>query len=221
MLWLIASESLDGTIEMEPKNLAFRIRVTEAELMNAVKPLIENNFFEGIGAFSISVLAPCKQDASNMLAQSTEYRVQSNSNSKPIAHQNSMSELPGFETFWENYPKKVGKGAARVKWLSKVKDDANWPAVIAGLECWKQSEQWQDIQYVPYPATFLNQMRWQDEVPKSGGKRERQIEQSIRETIELAKHYGVDEHCVEVGRISRSSLQPEGAIVLQRKGNLR
>jgi hypothetical protein len=37
--------------------------------------------------------------------------------------------------------------------------------MLAGVERWKQTEQWQKEggQFIPYPATFLNQRRWEDE----------------------------------------------------------
>ena len=79
--------------------------------------------------------------------------------------------LPGFDLFWDAYPKKVAKPIAIRAWLSKVKDDWRWPEVLASLEIWKQCDQWQDPQFIPYLATFLNQLRWQDEAPKKGEKR--------------------------------------------------
>jgi uncharacterized protein YdaU (DUF1376 family) len=108
----------------------------------------------------------------------------STSTPKPIAQNRGAIELSGFAFFWESYPKKVGKPLARRAWLSKVRDDNRYPEVIAGLERWKACEQWQDPQFIPYPATFLNQLRWQDEVPKNGGTKN---EQRIRKNIEAAK----------------------------------
>ena len=108
----------------------------------------------------------------NLEKSSPDSRLQTpdnaNSQSKPIAQKPGESELFGFKVFWDAYPKRVGKPAARRAWLSKVKDDSRYPEVIAGLEQWKASEQWREIQFVPYPATFLNQQRWQDQVPSGG-----------------------------------------------------
>jgi len=84
-----------------------------------------------------------------------------------------LASLAGFALFWEAYPKKVGKPAARRAWLSAVMADDRWPEVIAGLDRWKASPGWVETRYIPHPATFLNQKRWEDEVPKDGGKVER------------------------------------------------
>lgn len=70
--------------------------------------------------------------------------------------------LAPFDEFWAVYPKKVGKGEAR-KAFQKVKVPV--AALIAAVEQQKKSAQWQrdNGQYIPYPATWLNQGRWEDE----------------------------------------------------------
>jgi hypothetical protein len=45
MLWLLASESHDGVIHKSPEEIAFRLRMTEKEVISAIKPLIDNGFF--------------------------------------------------------------------------------------------------------------------------------------------------------------------------------
>lgn len=74
--------------------------------------------------------------------------------------------LDVFERFWKAYPNKVGKPAAQRAW-KKMPPRTPYENVMAGLERWKQTEQWQKEggQFIPYPATFLNQRRWEDEPP--------------------------------------------------------
>lgn len=68
-----------------------------------------------------------------------------------------------FEKFWSAYPKKVGKQAAK-KAFSRVKVPVE--TLLAALERQKCSAQWSkdNGQYVPNPATWLNQGRWEDEL---------------------------------------------------------
>ena len=68
----------------------------------------------------------------------------------------------GFSMFWNAYPKKVGKGAALTAW-KKQKIDLD--AVLIALAWQSKSEQWlkDSGQFVPNPATYLNQQRWLDE----------------------------------------------------------
>ena len=70
----------------------------------------------------------------------------------------------GFDRFWNAYPRKVGKPSAQRAWR-KMPPRTPYENVMAGLERWKQTEQWQkdDGKFIPYPATFLNQRRWEDE----------------------------------------------------------
>lgn len=70
-----------------------------------------------------------------------------------------------FEIFWGIYPRKVGKGNAKKSWM-KIKPDENICRKIAkSLQESMQSEQWQKDsgQFIPHPATWLNQERWEDE----------------------------------------------------------
>ena len=44
-LWLIASDDEDGVIECASEALAFRLRVTEEDLLQALKHLVDRGFF--------------------------------------------------------------------------------------------------------------------------------------------------------------------------------
>lgn len=70
-----------------------------------------------------------------------------------------------FDTFWKSYPKRIGKGAAE-KSFSKYKPSAELLSLmLSAIKNQMQSEQWQkdNGQFIPNPATWLNQKRWEDE----------------------------------------------------------
>jgi hypothetical protein len=69
----------------------------------------------------------------------------------------------GFEVFWKTYPRKVGKGEAEKQW-SKAKG-IDLQAVLKAIERARATEQWQKDggQFIPHPATWLSQRRWEDE----------------------------------------------------------
>jgi len=86
-------------------------------------------------------------------------------------HTAQASPSLDFERFWKAYPRKGGKPAALRAWrnLLGIAWDPKTPGLfMAGLERWKQTDQWQKEggKFIPYPATFLNQRRWEDEPPK-------------------------------------------------------
>ena len=70
-----------------------------------------------------------------------------------------------FDTFWREYPRKVGKGDARKK-FAKALTKTSFDNIMAALQRVKASAQWTKDggQFVPHPATWLNQERWEDEV---------------------------------------------------------
>lgn len=76
--------------------------------------------------------------------------------------------LEYFEIFWKHYPRKGGKPSAQKAWKKIMSSELT--AIRDGLKRWKQTEQWQKDggQFIPYPATFLNQRRWEDEPPTKG-----------------------------------------------------
>lgn len=68
-----------------------------------------------------------------------------------------------FEKFWSAYPKKVGKSSAK-KAFSHVKEPVE--TLLTAIQRQKCSVQWskENGQYIPNPATWLNQGRWEDEL---------------------------------------------------------
>lgn len=79
-----------------------------------------------------------------------------------------------FDSFWEAYPKKAGKAAARKAFLKHKPGDVLLAAMLKAIEAQKRSDQWMRDggQYIPYPATWLNGERWNDELPQARGKPE-------------------------------------------------
>ena len=76
-----------------------------------------------------------------------------------------------FEEFWTQYPDKTGKAAAWRRWQEKrrVKQLPELPELLDILETHKAGRKFSEG-YVPNPATWLNQNRWDDVVePAVGG----------------------------------------------------
>lgn len=59
LLWLLASESMDGSVRIDPEWLAFRLRFTVADIQAGLTPLIDKGFL----VIASGVLAPCLHDA--------------------------------------------------------------------------------------------------------------------------------------------------------------
>lgn len=74
-----------------------------------------------------------------------------------------------FERFWLAYPRKIGKADAR-KAFAKVKVPIE--TLLSAIEQQTRSEQWtrENGRFIPNPATWLNQGRWEDELSAPEGK---------------------------------------------------
>jgi DNA-binding MarR family transcriptional regulator len=148
MLWLLASDNDRGEIDAAPKKLAFRLRMTEREVSDALKPLIDNGFFLSLSADS-DALAERKRLAD--LETEAEKR-------KEEAEQRARA----FEAFWAAYPKKEGRKDAEAAW---AKVDAPLAVLLAAVAARAKTEDWMKAkgQFVPLPATYLRGKRWEDE----------------------------------------------------------
>lgn len=68
-----------------------------------------------------------------------------------------------FEKFWNQYNKKVGdKKKIEAKWIKLKQSDRDkifetLPLFLSGIK---------DKQFQPYPETYLNNRRWEDEIPE-------------------------------------------------------
>lgn len=154
MLWLLASESDDGTFEADMDMIAFRLRTTKNEVVNAIIPLIDKGFLIDAS----NALAECRQVA---ILEKSRDRVETE---KPVCAKSQIID-DGFNEFWLAYPKKTAKDNAIKAWKKK-KPKIN--DVLIALNWQKESHEWKkdNGQFIPLPATYLNSGRWQDERPK-------------------------------------------------------
>lgn len=70
---------------------------------------------------------------------------------------------PGFADFWKAYPKKQGIGAAEKAWKKIKPSEQLLGAMLFAISKQKRGRQWREG-YIPNPATWLNQRRWEDVV---------------------------------------------------------
>lgn len=99
----------------------------------------------------------------------TRVNTTSKNNIPPIPPKGESANL--FAEFWKAYPLHKAKPTA-LKAFGKLKPDrVLLNAILAALSVQKQSSQWtrDGGQYIPHPATWLNQRRWEDEKEVAGG----------------------------------------------------
>ena len=86
-------------------------------------------------------------------------------NHKPIKKYKKENEETFFNIFWDIYPKKVGKDAARKAFEKIANKNILIEEIKLSLQWQIKSPQWteSDGKYIPNPSTYLNQGRWQDQ----------------------------------------------------------
>jgi len=107
-----------------------------------------------------------KQKENDSLSSNT---IKQDTKNKAIKKQNKeLNELQEkqFDKFWQAYPKKVSKKQAQKSWKKINPSLELFEKILKALEMVKQTEQWEkdNGKFIPYPATWLNQERWTDEI---------------------------------------------------------
>ena len=75
-----------------------------------------------------------------------------------------------FYEFWNEYDKKIDKVKCEKWYIKNIESKSRHEEVIKGIKNWKNSGNWNDKQFQPYPYTFLNNERWKDEPPATKPK---------------------------------------------------
>lgn len=85
---------------------------------------------------------------------------------KPEAGTGTETGVNRFAEFWSAYPKKKAKADALKAW-KKAEVNGEFQSLLTALELQKQSADWKknNGEFIPFPATWLNGRRWEDEIP--------------------------------------------------------
>lgn len=104
----------------------------------------------------------------------TSSNTRGNSNKRESPHQlagetknaqKTFSHAPaaddGFDRFWRTYPRKVDKQRALAEWRKLAPGPELTETILQALEKQCTSSQWQDVEYIPHPRTWLHNRRWE------------------------------------------------------------
>ena len=116
-----------------------------------------------------------KQSEAKKADNDTDNDTDNDNNTPSIPQGGTDAQERRFAEFWAEYPKKVGKQAARTSW-KRIKPDAKLhERIMQAVATAKKSEQWnrEGGRFVPNPSTWLNQGRWDDELTPANTTQER------------------------------------------------
>ena len=127
LLWLLASESKDGTFDGSLDELVFRLHITPKDYEDGLKPLIHKGFF----VVASGVLAECYQDAIPETEREGETERETKTEKRQIS--NRGTRLPVdfvLPEDWVSFCQKERKDLVPAKVFEEFKD--YWTALPAG-----------------------------------------------------------------------------------------
>jgi hypothetical protein len=187
MLWLLASEYENGRITASFAAVAFRLRMAEGELRDALKPLIDGGFFVADSA----PLAARKRSA--IPEKEKENKRETETEKKETrARRAPLAEVtPEFTRFFEAYPHKVGKLRAVKEFATVRRKGIALETIMDGLARYVASKP-ADRPWLN-PATFLHQGRWEDQpaaVAERVSSAADQRKSAFADALQRAREYG-------------------------------
>ena len=178
LMEIVQQHGNNGVIEMPIRRLALEMHTTTQRLT----PWL--TLCKGYGKVSYTVdQSHIKVDFKNFIKWQHNFRIKTHrivsqtvqriDIERDIERDKETTKESGvdqaFEAFWKTYPRREGRGKALAIW-TKLKPSLDIQAKIkSAVEAQKQSPQWQKDggQFIPHPATWLNQSRWLDEAMAS------------------------------------------------------
>ena len=153
LLWLLASESKDGTFDGSLDELVFRLHITPKDYQDGVKPLIDKGFF----VVASGVLADSYQVAIPETERETETKKETEKKATVVATPVGVSE-----SVWQDFLKlrKAKKALVTqtvIAGIQKQADEVGWTLEAALTECVVRGWQSFRADWVKPKPTFAQQ----------------------------------------------------------------
>ena len=139
LLWLLASESEDGTFDGSTEELVFRLHLTDKEVDQGLKPLISNGFFIA----EDQVIADDKHVASKTLAERKQVAIPETETETEVETKKETKGHPpeGVSvSVWDSFlqlrkTKKAPVTSAALEGIKREAEAAGWTLEEALQEC--------------------------------------------------------------------------------------
>lgn len=99
-------------------------------------------------------------------------------------------EDPWFAAFWDAYPRRTGRGAARKAFAAAVAAGADPRMVVITASAYAERcvALQKEPQFIPHPSTWLNQERWDDDEEQAPRVRSK-VDDAMRSGLDLVNFY--------------------------------
>lgn len=157
-IWTLAARSKDGSVPADLAWIKNQCSLGNLVTTEHLKELID----EGFIVDASNALADCKQSA--CLEGEGEGETEERKTSCDKSH-------PGFDSFWSTWQssqRKVNRSGCLKKWQAK-KLEPEAERIVAHVTTMQKTESWR-TGFEPAPMTYLNQARYDDDIPEPTGR---------------------------------------------------
>lgn len=132
--------------------------------MDVIFPVLESGRMKALQGKKGGEVSPNASKDKNKIKDKDKIKIKDKDKTKHNSDVCGLSEN-AFDIFWDFYPKKVGRIAA----LEKFEEvDVPLQVLIKAIREQQESIQWKKESgaYIPNPATWLQERRWEDQLPR-------------------------------------------------------
>ncbi len=131
---------------------------------NEIEANNEDNAINDNAGKAKKTKAKSKRKENAEIATEQNFGEQPPSRERACQKNNKNRTQERFEKFWAAYPRHIDKAKA-LKAFTKINpSDELLEQMLNNITEAKKTTQWQTQQYIPYPTTWLNGSRWEDEI---------------------------------------------------------
>lgn len=165
------SQNGDDSYTGSRQYLAEWTNSTVQNVSRCLKKLLEDgliikkeNMINGVKFCEYKAIVPellpvtkCSGGSNKMFLNNIEYNTSNIYSAK-------FDKNDAFKRFWSIYPRHTNKKKAFGVFVKKCTDETVLQKMLSAIVEQKETEQWQNIKYIPHATTWLNGERWEDEI---------------------------------------------------------
>lgn len=165
------SQNGDDSYTGSRQYLAEWTNSTVQNVSRCLKKLLEDgliikkeNMINGVKFCEYKAIVPellpvtkCSGGSNKMFLNNIEYNTSNIYSAK-------FDKNDAFKRFWSIYPRHTNKKKAFDVFVKKCTDETVLQKMLSAIVEQKETEQWQNIKYIPHATTWLNGERWEDEI---------------------------------------------------------
>ena len=165
------SQNGDDSYTGSRQYLAEWTNSTVQNVSRCLKKLLEDgliikkeNMINGVKFCEYKAIVPellpvtkCSGGSNKMFLNNIEYNTSNIYSAK-------FDKNDAFKRFWSIYPRHTNKKKSFDVFVKKCTDETVLQKMLSAIVEQKETEQWQNIKYIPHATTWLNGERWEDEI---------------------------------------------------------